>query len=230
MPISLCFYLKEDIETFYKRDPAPRSVLETFLCSPGLHAVWMYRVNHWLWQHGFHLLARLKSNCARWLTGIEIHPAAKIGRRFFVDHGMGVVIGETAEIGDDVCLYQGVTLGGTENARGKKRHPTVGNGVTIGCNANVLGSITIGEHSRIGAGSVVLQDVPANCTVVGVPGKIVLKNGERVLIDDMKQLGDPVLDQIEQLRAAVSQCQMKLGISALSSDKTFQFEAPDYSI
>lgn len=228
--MSLFEILKEDIETFYKRDPAPTSTLETFLCSPGLHAVWMYRVNHWLWSHGFRLLARLKSNCTRWMTGIEIHPAAKIGRRFFVDHGMGVVIGETAEVGDDVCVYQGVTLGGTENVRGKKRHPTIGNGVTIGCNANVLGSITIGENSRIGAGSVVLQDVPANCTVVGVPGKIVLRNGERVLIDDMKQLGDPVLDQIEQLREAVEACQVKLGIAAPTSNKTFRFEVSDYCI
>jgi serine O-acetyltransferase len=224
--------LLEDLDTFYRLDPAPGSKLETLLCSPGLHAIWGHRVAHWLWQAQFRLLARLLSNWTRFATGIEIHPAARIGRRFFIDHGIGVVIGETAEVGDDVSMYQGVTLGGTENARGQKRHPTIGNGVVLGCNASVLGSIVIGEHSRIGAGSVVLRDVPDHCTVVGVPGKIVLKNGQRVLVDDLKTLGDPVVEQIEQLKSSVDECRTQLGLSCDGGTSTneFAFESPDYCI
>lgn len=158
----------EDVRTVFGKDPAARSVLEVLTCYPGLHAVWLYRPAHWLWTHGFLLPARLLSHLARFLTGVEIHPGAKIGQRFFIDHGMGVVIGETAEIGDDVLLYQGVVLGGV-SLEHKKRHPTLGNGVVVGAGAAVLGAIRIGDRSRIGAGSVVLQDVPPDTTVFGVP-------------------------------------------------------------
>lgn len=158
----------EDIRTVFSKDPAARSVLEVLTCYPGLHAVWLYRPAHWLWTRGFLLPARLLSHVARFLTGVEIHPGAKIGRRFFIDHGMGVVIGETAEIGDDVLLYQGVVLGGV-SLEHKKRHPTLGDGVVVGAGAAVLGAIKIGDRSRIGAGSVVLQEVPPDTTVFGVP-------------------------------------------------------------
>lgn len=163
--------IKEDIQTVFKRDPAARSYLEVLFCYPGLHAVWIYRISHWLWQKKFLFLARLISHINRFLTGVEIHPGAKIGRRFFIDHGMGVVIGETAEIGDDVLLYQGVVLGGTSLEK-KKRHPTLKNNVVVGAGAIVLGAITIGEGARIGAGSVVIRDIPAHATAVGVPARI----------------------------------------------------------
>jgi serine O-acetyltransferase len=187
----------EDIEAVLQRDPAATSRLQVFLCSPGLHAVWAHRVNHFLWRHGFKLIARILSQTTRFWTGVEIHPGALIGRRIFIDHGMGVVIGETAVVSSDVTLYQGVTLGGTGSAsdNGKpKRHPTLCRGVFVGNNANVLGNITIGENSRVGAGSVVLRDVPPNSTVVGVPAHIVYRNGQRVLITDpheVKEAGGP---------------------------------------
>jgi len=165
-------YLKEDIATAFDRDPAARSTLEVITAYPGLHAIWMFRMAHWLWTHRLKLLGRLVSHITRWLTGIEIHPGATIGRRFFIDHGMGVVIGETTEIGDDVTLYHGVTLGGTTWQK-EKRHPTLKNGVIVGAGAKVLGAITLGEQTRIGANSVVLQDVPAHSTVIGIPGMIV---------------------------------------------------------
>ena len=164
--------MKEDIASAFDRDPAARSTLEVVTTYPGLHAIWMFRMSHWLWMHRLKLLGRLVSHLARWLTGIEIHPGATIGRRFFIDHGMGVVIGETTEIGDDVTLYHGVTLGGTTWQK-KKRHPTLEDGVIVGAGAKVLGAITIGEQSRIGANSVVLQDVPEHSTVIGIPGMIV---------------------------------------------------------
>jgi serine O-acetyltransferase len=169
----------EDIQVILERDPAARTRLEVLLCYPGLHAVWMHRLNHWLWLHGFNLPARLGSHISRFLTGIEIHPAASIGRRFFVDHGMGVVIGETAVIGNDVTLYQQVTVGGTGKRRGK-RHPTLEDGVVVGAGAKILGDITIGRNSQVGAGSVVVKDVPPDCTVVGIPGKIIIQDGRRV--------------------------------------------------
>jgi serine O-acetyltransferase len=158
----------EDIKTVYEKDPAARGFWEVLLCYPGLHAVWLYRPAHWLWQRGLYFPARLLSHIARFLTGVEIHPGATIGRRFFIDHGMGVVIGETSEIGDDVLLYQGVVLGGV-SLEHKKRHPTLGNGVVVGAGAAVLGAIKVGDRSRIGAGSVVLQEVPPDTTVFGVP-------------------------------------------------------------
>lgn len=171
---SLNFFasMREDLNSALQRDPAARSRLEIALLYPGLHAIWIHRISHWLWNRGFKLLARWLSQLARGLTGIEIHPGAKIGQRVFIDHGMGVVIGETAEIGDDVTLYHGVTLGGTSLNKGK-RHPTIGNRVTIGAGAKVLGNITIGDDSRIGANAVVVKSVPENAVVVGVPGQIV---------------------------------------------------------
>lgn len=162
--------LKEDIQTVFERDPAARSRLEVLLCYPGIHAVMLHRIAHALWRRGWRLAGRLVSNLNRFLTGIEIHPGAKIGRRFFIDHGMGVVIGETAEIGDDVTIYQGVTLGGVSLDRGK-RHPTVEDGVVIGAGAAVLGPFTVRRGARIGSNAVVLKEVPAGATVVGIPAK-----------------------------------------------------------
>ncbi len=164
--------LSADIEAVLQRDPAARTRIEVILAYPGLHALWMHRIAYRLWHHGSKLLARIISNVARRLTGIDIHPAAKIGKRFFIDHGMGVVIGETAVVGDDVTLYHGVTLGGTSLEK-KKRHPTVGDRVTIGAGAKILGDITIGSDSRIGANAVVVKNVPPNSVVVGIPGQAV---------------------------------------------------------
>jgi serine O-acetyltransferase len=195
--------IREDVATVQERDPAARSRLEVFLCYSGLHAVWFYRINHWLWNHGFWLLARWLSQVACFLTGIEIHPGAKIGRRLFIDHGLGVVIGETAIIGDDVTLYQGVTLGGTGKEHGK-RHPTIEAEVVIGSGAKVLGNITVGRNCRIGAGSVVLRSVPENSTVVGVPGHIIFRNGERVVITDPKQINDPLSEALAAVATEVN--------------------------
>src|SRR6516162_2980032 len=203
--------MREDIAAVLERDPAARSKLEIVLLYSGLHALWWYRIHHWLWRHHWLFLSRALSQFARWLTGIEIHPGAAIGRRFFIDHGMGVVIGETAEVGDDVTLYQGVTLGGTGKEHGK-RHPTIGDNVAIGGGAKVLGNITVGRNCRIGAGSVVLRSVPDDSTVVGVPGHIVFQNGKRVVITDPKQIIDPlsealaaVIDRISELNERVRQ-------------------------
>ncbi|NLX86954.1 MAG: serine O-acetyltransferase [Clostridiales bacterium] len=170
--------LREDIQAVFKNDPAARSVLEVLLCYPGLHALIMHRFAHRLYKAGLFLLARIVSNINRFLTGIEIHPGARIGRRLFIDHGMGIVIGETAEIGDDVVLYHGVTLGGTGKDKGK-RHPTVGSNTIIGAGAKVLGPITIGNNVKIGAGSVVLDSIPDNCTAVGCPARVVKRKFTR---------------------------------------------------
>jgi serine O-acetyltransferase len=201
--------VREDIRSILEHDPAARSVLEVLLCYSGLHALWFHRINHWLWVRDFRLLARWLSQVARLLTAIEIHPGAEIGHRLFIDHGMGVVIGETSIVGDDVTLYQGVTLGGTGKEKGK-RHPTIGNGVVIGAGARVLGNIRVGDNSRVGAGSVVLRDVPDNSTIVGVPGHIVLRGGQRVVITDPKMIHDPlsaalaaVATQVKELRERV---------------------------
>jgi serine O-acetyltransferase len=164
--------IREDIQCVFDRDPAARNRFEVLTTYPGLHAVLFHRMNHWLWQHGMKWLARWLSALARWLTGIEIHPAASIGRRFFIDHGMGVVVGETTEIGDDCTLYHGVTLGGTSWKKGK-RHPTLGSNVVVGAGAKILGPIRMGDGARIGSNAVVLRDVPDGATVVGVPGRIV---------------------------------------------------------
>ncbi len=166
--------IREDIKSVFDRDPAARSTFEVLTNYPGLHAIWWHRLNHKLWRANFKWLARFLSTIARWLTGVEIHPGAKIGRRFFIDHGMGVVIGETAEIGDDCTLYHGVTLGGTSWNPGK-RHPTLANGVVIGAGAKVLGPLNVGENARIGSNAVVVRDVPAGATVVGIPGRVVAK-------------------------------------------------------
>ena len=200
--------VREDIRAVFERDPAARSYLEVLLCYPGLHALWAHHVNGWLWRRHLRFPARFGSQLARLFTGVEIHPGAQIGRRLFIDHGMGVVIGETAIVGDDVTLYQGVTLGGTGKEKGK-RHPTLGNNVTIGTGAKLLGNITIGENSRVGGGSVVLRNVPANSTVVGVPGHIVLREGKRVVITDPKEIRDPLSDVIIKLAAEVHELREK---------------------
>ena len=164
--------IKEDIQNVFEKDPAARSRLEVLTCYPGLHAIWLHRIAHYFWKNGFRWLPRFISHCNRFLTGIEIHPGATIGRRFFIDHGMGVVIGETTEIGEDCTLYQGIVLGGTTLEK-KKRHPTLGNNVTIGSGDIVLGAIILGDGCKIGAGSVIIRDVPPGATAIGVPGRIV---------------------------------------------------------
>ena len=203
--------IREDVATVRDRDPAAKSKIEVLLCYSGLHAVWFYRINHWLWNRRLFLMGRWFSQIARWLTGIEIHPGAKIGRRLFIDHGMGVVIGETAIVGDDVTLYQGVTLGGTGKEHGK-RHPTLEDGVVVGGGAKILGNIIVGKNCRIGAGSVVLRNVPEDSTVVGVPGHIIFREGKRVVITDPKQINDPlsealaaVATEVHKLRDRVQQ-------------------------
>lgn len=182
--------LYEDIKTVLDRDPAARNSLEVFLCYSGFHALTMHRVSHWLWLHKLKSLARFNAMLARFFTGVEIHPAAKIGRRFFIDHGMGVVIGETAEIGDDVTIYHGVTLGGV-SLKKEKRHPTIGNNVIIGAGAKVLGPFKVGDRVRIGANSVVLHEVPDDATVVGVPGRIT-GDSKRQDMFNHTELPDPV--------------------------------------
>jgi serine O-acetyltransferase len=201
--------IREDVATVMERDPAAKSRLEVLLCYSGLHAMWFYRITHWLWNHNFLLLGRWLSQVARLLTGIEIHPGAKIGRRLFIDHGMGVVIGETAVVGDDVTLYQGVTLGGTGKEHGK-RHPTIEDQVVIGGGAKVLGNITVGKNCRIGAGSVVLRNVPEQSTVVGVPGHIIFRNGQRVVITDPKQINDPLSEALAAVATEVSRLRDKV--------------------
>lgn len=191
--------LKSEIQAIKEKDPAARSTLEIFLCYPGFYALLMHRVSHYLWNHSLKLLARMNSNLARFLTGIEIHPGATFGKRVFIDHGMGVVVGETAEIGDDVLIYQGVILGGTSTQK-TKRHPTVERGVIIGAGAKVMGNITIGEYSKIGTGAVVLKDVPPESTCVGVPGRIVKCKRDITKVDlDHNKLPDPVADAINTL-------------------------------
>jgi serine O-acetyltransferase len=165
--------LKEDIKAVFDRDPAARSVLEVLFCYPGLHALWFHRISHWFWTHEFFFIGRFISHMGRFCTGIEIHPGARIGKGFFIDHGMGVVIGETAEIGENVTLYHGVTLGGVSWEK-TKRHPTIGDNVVIGSGAKVLGPFTVGSGSKIGSNSVVVREVPANATVVGIPGRVVM--------------------------------------------------------
>jgi serine O-acetyltransferase len=192
--------LRQDVQTVMERDPAARSRLEVLLCYPGVHAQAFHRLAQRLWRAGWTATARFVAHVSRFVTGIEIHPAAKLGRGVFIDHGMGIVIGETAEVGDNVNLLQGVTLGGTSTRR-EKRHPTLEANVTVGAGAKIIGAITIGEYSRIGAGSVVVRDVPPNAVVVGVPGRVTYKDGQRVSgIDlNMTDLPDPVTRAIEQL-------------------------------
>lgn len=208
--------IKEDIEAVQDRDPAAQNKFVIWLTYPGLHARWSHVVEHWLWNHGLKSLARISSQFTRFMTGVEIHPAAVIGRRFFIDHAMGVIIGETTVIGDDCTLYQGVTLGGTGKETGK-RHPTLGNNVLVGVGAAVLGNVTIGDNSKVGGGAVVVKDIPENCTVVGIPGHIVVRDGERVK-DERKDaaahkenLPDPMAERIAQLSRRVEELEAKLG-------------------
>jgi serine O-acetyltransferase len=229
--------IREDVAHVMEHDPAAKSRLEVYLCYAGLHAVWFYRINHWLWNHGLFLASRWLSQVARLLTGIEIHPAAQIGRRLFIDHGMGVVIGETTIVGDDVTLYQGVTLGGTGKEHGK-RHPTIEDGVVVGGGAKILGNITVGKNCRIGAGSVVLRSVPEDSTVVGVPGHIIFREGKRVVITDPKQINDPlsealaaVATEVHNLRERVQQLEGSEAKSApLSESLQRIMEDVDYQI
>src|SRR5580692_11465781 len=234
--MSLIAGMREDVANVMQHDPAAKSRLEIVLCYAGLHAVWLYRINHWLWSRGLLLLARLSSQYARFLTGIEIHPAAEIGRRLFIDHGLGVVIGETAIVGDDVLLYQGVTLGGTGKEQGK-RHPTLEDSVVVGSGAKILGNITVGNNCRIGAGSVVLRNVPADSTVVGVPGHIIFREGKRVVITDPKQINDPlsealaaVASEVNKLGERMRQLEGTGGREPLSASLQRIMEDIDYQI
>lgn len=208
--------IKRDLQVVFDRDPAAKSLMEVVLCYPGFHAILLHRIAHWFYQRGLVLIPRLISQLNRFLTGIEIHPGAKIGEGLFIDHGMGVVIGETAEIGDNVTIYQGVTLGGTGKEKGK-RHPTLGNNVVVSTGAKVLGSMKIGNNVKIGAGSVVLKDVPDNCTVVGVPGKVVKRDGRRIrdasedLIDLRHNLlPDPVGETILSLQRKITKMEERI--------------------
>lgn len=201
--------IREDIQTIFARDPAARSTLEIIFCYPGLHALWFHRFAHFLWRHKLRFLARLLSHINRFLTGIEVHPGARIGRRFFVDHGAGVVIGETAEIGDDVLLYQGVALGGTTLKKGK-RHPTIGNNVVMGAGAIALGAITIGDGARVGAGSVVVKSVPLGATVVGIPGRIIEDHRESLMDLEHGNLPDPVAGAIRFVLAGQDKLEERL--------------------
>ena len=201
--------LREDIQTVFAKDPAARSLPEVIFCYPGLHALWFHRLSHFLWQHKIRFLARFLSYINRFLTNIEIHPGAKVGRRFFIDHGAGVVIGETSEIGDDVLMYQGAVLGGTSLKKGK-RHPTIGDNVVIGTGAVALGAITIGDGAKIGSGSVVVKSVPPGATVVGIPGRVV-EDGHSPLTNlEHGKLPDPVAEAIRLVLRKQDQIEERL--------------------
>ena len=205
--------LREDIEVIFEQDPAARSYLEVICTYAGLHAIWAHRIAHVLYKKRFFFMARMISQVSRFFTGIEIHPGATIGRRLFIDHGMGVVIGETCEIGDNVTLYQGVTLGGTGKEKGK-RHPTIEDNVLIATGAKVLGSITVGKNSKVGAGSVVLKEVPPNSTVVGIPGRVVIRDGIKVNRDlNHCDLPDPVADRLKAMEEEIQQLKEQLILS-----------------
>lgn len=220
--------LKEDIRTVFARDPAARNLLEVMFCYPGFHALRLHRLAHFLWQRKLRLTARLLSHVNRFLTGVEIHPGARIGRRFFLDHGMGVVIGETAEIGDDVLMYQGVVLGGTSLEK-KKRHPTIENSVVIGAAAILLGPITLGEGARVGANSVVVKSVPPGATVVGVPGRVVEEERPPVIDLEHGKLPDPVNEAIRlvledqgKLEERIHRLEELLKVSSTSSESVMK--------
>ncbi|MDN7229309.1 serine O-acetyltransferase [Planococcus sp. N064] len=207
--------LKDDVDVIFEQDPAARSYLEVILTYSGLHAIWAHRLAHFFFKKKLFFIARVISQISRFFTGIEIHPGAVIGRRFFIDHGMGVVIGETCIIGDNVTLYQGVTLGGTGKERGK-RHPTLEDNVLVATGAKVLGSIVIGANSKVGAGSVVLKNVPANATVVGIPGKVVIQDGVKVKPDlNHQNMPDPVMDKCESMELKIAA--MEQGINQLKN-------------
>ncbi|WP_166246060.1 serine O-acetyltransferase EpsC [Paenibacillus turpanensis] len=209
--------MKSDIRAVFDNDPAARSTFEVVFTYSGLHAIWSHRLAHWFYHKRLFTLARAVSQVSRFFTGIEIHPGARIGQRLFIDHGMGVVIGETCEIGNDVILYQGVTLGGTGKEKGK-RHPTIGNNVVVSSGAKVLGSFTVGDNSNIGANAVVLREVPPNSTVVGIPGKIVKQNGVRVNRLAHGDLPDPVIDICKQMQQQIDE--LKLELERLRSEGT----------
>jgi serine O-acetyltransferase len=215
--------IREQIDTIFREDPAAKSVLEIVLCYPGFHAILLHRLAHRLFKSGVPLLPRVISQTSRFFTGIEIHPGAKIGKRFFIDHGMGVVIGETAEIGDDVLLYQGVTLGGTGKEKGK-RHPTLGNNVVVGTGAKVLGNIRLGNCVKVGAGSVVVHPVPDNSTVVGIPGRVVRARNEPAEILEHGKLPDPQGQAVEDLRARIEVLEAE--IRALKDERVIDMSAP----
>ncbi|GGJ29290.1 serine O-acetyltransferase [Paenibacillus hunanensis] len=200
--------LKSDVRAVFDNDPAARGWFEVIFTYSGLHAIWAHRLAHWFYNKQFFTIARVISQMSRFMTGIEIHPGATIGRRLFIDHGMGVVIGETCEIGDDVVIYQGVTLGGTGKEKGK-RHPTIGNNVVVGSGAKILGSFSVGSNSNIGSNSVVLREVPPNSTVVGIPGKIVIQDGKRA--DRLShQMPDPVASRLAELQAEIDRLKQEL--------------------
>jgi len=202
--------IKEDIAVVFEQDPAARSSIEVILTYSGLHAIWFHRIAHFLFKHKRFFLARVISQFSRFMTGVEIHPGAKIGNRLFIDHGMGVVIGETCEIGDNVTIFQGVTLGGTGKEKGK-RHPTVKDNALIASGAKVLGSIVIGENAKIGAGSVVLKDVPANSTVVGIPGRVKVQDGIKIKKDlNHCDLPDPVADRLKEMELEIAHLREQL--------------------
>jgi serine O-acetyltransferase len=202
--------IREDMNVVFDRDPAARNVLEIIFCYPGFHAVLFYRLSHWFWVQGMYFLGRLISHVGRFFTGVEIHPGAQIGRRFFIDHGMGVVIGETSEVGNDVTLYHGVTLGGTTWKK-VKRHPTIGDNVVIGTGAKVLGPVTIGENTKIGANSVVVTEIPPNSIVVGIPGKVVFRaEGERRIQMDSPFMPDPQSKAVASLLERVRKLEEKV--------------------
>ncbi|WP_109206910.1 serine O-acetyltransferase [Moorella sp. Hama-1] len=225
--------LKKDIEVVFQRDPAAHSLLEVILCYPGFHALILHRLAHACYRRGLILLARIISQINRFLTGIEIHPGAKLGEGIFIDHGMGVIIGETAEVGNNVTLYQGVTLGGTGKEKGK-RHPTIGNNVVISAGAKVLGNITIGDNVKIGAGSVVLRDVPPNCTVVGVPGKVVVRNGRKIADAEVsavdlrhEELPDPVAEMLLCLQRQIQRLEQRVEELEAEKDGHLSLQYPD---
>lgn len=202
--------IRRDIQVIFERDPAVKNWIEAVLCYPGLHAIWAHRIAHWFYKHRWYVVARIISQIARFFTGIEIHPGATIGEGLFIDHGAGVIIGETAEIGDNVTIYQGVTLGGTGKEKGK-RHPTIGNNVMISAGAKILGSFTVGDYAKIGAGAVVLHPVPPNSTVVGVPGRVVVQDGVRVGHElDHADIPDPVAKMFECLKHKIMQLENRL--------------------
>lgn len=215
--------LRNDISAVFDRDPAARSLLEVLTCYPGLHALQMHRMAHFFHRHRFYFIARLISHINRFFTGIEIHPGAQIGQGVFIDHGMGVVIGETTEIGDNVTLYQGVVLGGSGKEKGK-RHPTIGDHVVIAAGAKILGSFRVGDHARIGAGAVVLTEVPPNCTVVGIPGRVVRENGQRVepVNLDHTNLPDPVDRLLRGMAKRIEELELRLRRMEAKKDPSSQ--------
>lgn len=218
--ITLFQHIREDIRTAFAKDPAARSVAEIIFCYPGLHAIWLHRIAHRLWRARFRFCARFIAHIARMLTGVDIHPGAKIGRRVFIDHGMGVVIGETAEVGDDVLIYQGAVLGGTSLEK-KKRHPTIGPNVVIGAGAILLGPIEVGANSRVGAGSVVIDSVPPDTTVVGVPAHSTERRRRLVGALEHGKLPDPIAEAIAEVRGEVILLRERVRrLEHLAADKT----------